>query len=132
MNTPSSREADRIALAEAVAAFTGSIEVLPGFPERPTYKQRTSLIDPATKLDRKKPRTQAQKMALEEMMERKRNPCRAWPDTIKNIAARHGISKSQLAKRLSQGMSMEEATRPTNPARNRWRRKQDEVVHEQA
>ena len=116
MNTPSSREADRIALAAQVAAFAGSIEVLPSFPERPTYRKRTSWIDPDTKLTRngKKPPhvlCASDKLEHQRAMRRRGTALlrQDWPEL--NLAVDTGVHVTTIQYRLGIGQTFEQATR---------------------
>ena len=121
MNTPSSREAERIALAAAVAAFSGSIEVLPGFPERPTYAKRTAWIDPETRLFRAKPAgkawmlTPSRRLAIDRARSARDKRCKernAESDelvTITELAKRYGLTRQTLSSRLRSGMTRGEA-----------------------
>ena len=119
MNTPSSREADRIALAAQVAAFSGSIEVLPSFPERPTYRKRTSWIDPDTKLTRKgkkPPRVLCASDKLEHQRAMRRRGTallrQDWPElNLAQLAVDTGVHVTTIQYRLGIGQTFEQATR---------------------
>lgn len=50
--TPSSRDSDRAAIAEAMARYTGQVEQIPGYQAKPIPPRRHR-IDPETRLQRK-------------------------------------------------------------------------------
>ena len=119
MNTPSSREADRIALAAQVAAFTGQIEVLQSFPERPTYRQRTDWIDPESIPKRKavplrRVECPSEKMSRQRAIrQRGRQLLREeWPelDALK-LSRDHGVRVTTLLYRLGNGETLNQAIR---------------------
>ena len=118
MNTPSSREADRIALAAQVAAFAGSIEMLPSFPERPTYARRTAWIDPTTvpKRQKQKPRispeAQAKKTEAKQAARRRGRELlrKEWPDlNVQALTRERGVHITVMYKRISHGMTLDQA-----------------------
>lgn len=118
MNTPSSREAERNALAAQVAAFTGSIEVLPGFPDRPTYARRTAWIDPATISKRQKikprisPEAQSKKTEAKQAARRRGRELlrKEWPDlNVQALTREHGVHITVMYERISRGMTLDQA-----------------------
>lgn len=120
MNTPSSREADRIALAAQVAAFTGQVEVLPGFPERPTYAKRTNWIDPATRLKRQPKQAQTFSNADIEAEEHQRSARKRgmallrkdWPElNLMRLSRESGVSCTTILFRIGSGETLSGALR---------------------
>lgn len=122
--TIESRKADAQMLAEAMAQYTGKITELPSFTE-PVPKKRTQWIDPDSRLKRVKPvppkqhLTDGRRAALEELHRRRRTPKHDRDETMTQLAEKHGIARSTLQRRLSQGMSMTEALQPPKTKRNR-------------
>ena len=130
MNTPSSREADRIALAEAVAAFSGSIEQFEGFERIEPLPERKTVIDPKTKLVRKPGGKDQRRVMTPEKLaniraaQRKSVEQRTSPNappSMAEMARRHGLHKSLVWRRVKQqGMTIEQAV--TTPVNDRKRR----------
>jgi hypothetical protein len=124
--TIASREEAAKMIAEALANYTGEIEVCKPCPINPTPPEPSGRIDPTTKLKRKPPApppkelSEAKLRQLATLSELRKVPKEERQQTQREIAIQHGISRSTLQYRLAKGMTMQEATAPTNPNLNRW------------
>lgn len=121
-----SRANDAQLIADAMQRFTGTIETVPGF-ESIQPRRKTDWIDPESKLKRRKPAppkhepSERRLSALEELRARKKLPPELREPTMAELALKHGISRSTLQRRLSMGMSMDQALAPVKPSMVRSR-----------
>jgi len=115
-----SRANDAKLIADAMQRFTGTIESVPGF-ESIHPRRKTDWIDPESKLKRRKPAPPRQEpsdrrlSALEELRARKKLPPELREPTMEELALKHGISRSTIQRRLSMGMSLDQALAPVKP-----------------
>jgi hypothetical protein len=131
--THTSTESAAQIIAEAMARFTGRIEIVPGVPETPPPKRRSDWIDPDSKLLRRKAKKDQRSVMTEEKLaniraaQRKGVELRKDPNaepSMAEMARRYGLHKSLVWRRVKQqGMTIEQAvTTPVNDRNQRFRR----------